>query len=125
MVRTREESAPSSQVACNLPHPITIRILGDSRDLDLAGLQPHGNENVEGGQASRSPYFCDGEVDAIDSLRLEECLPSGRWLPHWSWLDAVFFEDAPNSGIGNLVAEICQCPLNAVVAPGWIICKRR
>ena len=57
VARTREETAAPGQIASNLPHPISVRILRHTCDLHSPSIQPHGNENVEGGQAARRPRF--------------------------------------------------------------------
>ena len=54
-------------------------------------------------------------------MRLEERLPGYRALSLRGRFDTVFLEDIPDGGVGDLMAEIGGCPLNAIIAPCWIL----
>ncbi len=54
-------------------------------------------------------------------VRLEELLPGGPPLPLTNRLDPVLTENAADGGVGDLVPEVGEPVLDAVVAPGWIL----
>ena len=92
-------------------------------EVDAAGLQLHDEQEIEGHQAAFRPDFDGGEVDGRQyvPMGLDERGPGSLTLSIACRFDAVLFEDVADGLIGDLVAQIGQCTLNAVVTPGRIL----
>ena len=51
-------------------------------------------------------------------MGFEKYLPGGLPLSIQRRFDAVFFEDVSDSLIGDLMAQVGECSLDAIVSPG-------
>ena len=64
----------------------------------------------------------DAHVDAVARdipMGLQKALPGSLSPSIWCRIDAVVSEDGADGGIGDLVAEVCQGALDAVIAPDF------
>jgi len=87
--------------------------------MNPAGGHLHDEEQVEGDEARRRPDFDGCEVDRAEHVpvRLKELLPGGLPLSVACGLDPVLPQNAADGGVGDLVPEVGERALDAVVAP--------
>jgi hypothetical protein len=92
-------------------------------EKDPAGGYLHDEQQVEGDKPGLRPDLDGREVDRAEHVPvgLEEFLPGRLPLSLRHRLDAVFTENGADGGVRDLVPEVSQCALDAVVAPGRIL----
>src|SRR5205085_12454086 len=83
----------------------------------------YGDEEIEGDEAVLGPNLDCRKVDGRQYLpvSLEKGLPGGLAPPLGRRLDAMLFQDVGHAGIGDLMAQIGQGTLNAVITPGGVL----
>lgn len=107
------------QVARDLLHPRAVGIHRDARQVNPPRLQFHHEQQVEGGQAPLGPDLDRGKVDRRQHVpvRLDKSRPRRLALSLGRWLDAVGLENVADRRVGNLMAQVSQGALNAIVTP--------
>ena len=111
------------QVSGNDFHPGLIWIRCASGQVNAARLQLHDEQQVIGDQPASGPDFDGGKVDRRQyvPVRFEERGPGGLALSVRSWLDTVRFENIAHGRVADVVAEVGQPALDAVVTPTGIL----
>ena len=92
-------------------------------EVDAAGLELHDEQQIEGDQAAFRPDFHRREVDGRQHVPvgLDEGRPRRLSLSLTCRFDAVLFQDVTDGLVGDLVAEVGQRSLDAIVTPGRIL----
>ena len=111
------------QVASDLPNTGTVRIGGNSGDLDTARFHLHDDEHEERHESVLRPSLGCCEVDGGERfpMGLQKCSPRGAPFPIRSGLNAIVFQDVADGLIADGVPDVGQGPLNPVVALGRIL----
>ena len=121
--RRQEALRLHGHMAGNLHHPCCMRIrrhpgdmhfpcTGSDKEQDIIGCEPTQRPDLGGEEVGRDEHV---------QMRADELLPGGDGLALWRWCDAMALEDSAH-GLGpDCVAQIGQCPHEAIVAPGAML----
>ena len=107
------------QVAADLFHPRGIRVGRDASDVHAACVQVHGRENVKRRQSSARPDLDGREFGGKSSITvgLQKSRPYRCSRSIRCWFNAMSLQHVGDGGIADVVADVLQRCLNAIVAP--------
>ena len=90
--------------------------------MNPASGQLHDDQEIKGDQTVFGPNLDCREIDGGQyiPMSLEERLPGGLSPPLRRRLDAMLLQDVSHAGIGDLMTQVGQGALNAVITPGRI-----
>jgi hypothetical protein len=116
-----------SEVAGDLRHPTPVGGAGDAGDVNASGLDVDDEQDQVAYEAPASEHLHAEEVRRGDGppVRLEKGLPRHRLSPERSGLDAVLGEDALDSGLSEVEAEVFECAAKPGVASRRILARHR
>ena len=111
------------EISSNLLHPSLVGTGRTAGEMNTESFQLHDKQQVEGDQATLGPDFDRRKVNRRQHVPVgfEKRAPCGLPLSVGRWLDTVCFEDVPHCPGGDVVADIGQSALNAVVTPGRVL----
>jgi hypothetical protein len=109
----------------NLLHPGFVGMGRAARKMDPACFQFHDEQQVECDEATLRPNFNGREVDSGQHVPMgfEKRGPLSLMLSLRSRFDTVRCEDIFHGGIGDVIADIGQGALDAIVTPGRVVLR--
>jgi hypothetical protein len=112
-----------SEISSDLHHPCFIGICRATSEVNTPRRYLHYKEQVVRNQSALGPHFNRREIDCFQHIPVgfQKRFPHSLPLSFWGWLDAVGFENVPDSSIRDFVAKIAESTLNPIVPPGWIL----
>src|SRR5712691_241143 len=126
-VLPRSQEAPlfHGDIAGDLHHPGLIGMRCHPRDMHFPCAEPDKEQDVIRHQPTQRPDLGGEEVgrDEDVEMRADELLPRRGGLALWRRGETMTLQDVAHGLITDGVAQIGQCPHNAIVAPRTVLVR--
>jgi len=123
----RDEDSPNllGSAACDLLHPLLIRMSGDTRHADAAAFQMNEKQHIVSHQAPPTQHFHAEEVCAGQDVPVSgnEILPRGRLASLRSRSHGVASQNVSHRLIRQAVTQIGQRSDDAIISPASILTR--
>src|SRR5712691_3074664 len=94
-----------------------------ARDIDLPTTKMDEKQDVVCYQPAQRPDLGGEEVGRHEDvqMRADKLLPGGGRLPLRCWGKVMALQDVADALVTDRIAQVCQSPHDAVIAPGAIL----
>src|ERR1039457_2245041 len=119
---TEETFDRISQVSSNLFHPLTVRLVDYSCDMNAPSLDVDGKQHEITHKSTQSQHFYCEEVHCSyrSPMRFQERLPVCSLAAFGCWFETRIGQDALDRVSAKIVTKIPECSAYSRIAPTWI-----